>query len=73
MSGYFYFPNNLKDIRSYIDWYDKLQIFFLINGNSFQRKTEVIATPFYFTVVLGLYLKQPLFQNKLQRTGLESC
>ena len=27
--------------------------------------------PFYFTVVLSLHLKQYLFQNKLQRTGLD--
>ena len=26
-----------------------------------------------FTVLLCLYLKQYLFQNKLQRTGLEGC
>ena len=49
------------------------KVFFPINSNSFQRKIKVIATTLYFTVVLGLYLKQHLFQNKLQRTGLEHC
>ena len=29
-----------------------------------------VSYPLYFTVVLGLYLKQHLFQNKLQGTGL---
>ena len=72
MSGYLYFPNNLKDKKTYKGCYDKLQNVFLINSNSFQRKTKLIATP-YFTVVLGLHLKQHLFQNKLQRTGLEPC
>ena len=59
MSGYLYFP--------------KLQNHFQINDNTFQRKPQLIATyPLYFTI-LGLYLKQYLFQNKLLRTGLEPC
>ena len=51
-----------------------MQNLFPINGNSFQRKPKLIATVvFYFTVVLGLCLKQYLFQNKLQRTDLHPC
>ena len=47
MSDYLYFPNNLKDIKKpYIDLYDKLQNLFPINGNSFQRKPKLIATPY---------------------------
>ena len=42
MTGYLYFPNNLKDIG--LD--DKLQNLFPINGNSFQRKPKLIATPY---------------------------
>ena len=41
MSGYLYFPNNLRHKRPYIGWY-----VFPINGNSFQRKTKLIATPY---------------------------
>ena len=47
MSGYSYFPNNLKDIKDHIDYIAKkttLQNLFPINGNSFQRKTTLIAT-----------------------------
>ena len=43
MSGYLYFPNNLKDIEDHIPYtglYDKLQNLFPINGNSFQRKPK---------------------------------
>ena len=47
MSGYLYFPNNLKDIkRPYIGWYDKLQNLFPINSNSFQRKAKFIASTY---------------------------
>ena len=46
MSGYLYSPNNLKDIkRPYIDW-GKLQNLFPINGNSFQGKNKLLATPY---------------------------
>ena len=45
MSGYLYFLNNLKDKRPYIGLYDKLKNL-QDNGNSFQRKTELIATPY---------------------------
>ena len=46
VSGYLYLPNNLKDIkRPYIGLYDKFQNLFPINGNSFQRKPKLIATP----------------------------
>ena len=68
MSAYLYFSNNLY--RPYIGLYDKLQNLFPVNGSSFKRKPKLIATP-YFTVVLGF--KQYLFQNNLQRTGLEPC
>ena len=54
------------------------KIFFPINGNSFLRKTKLIViklklNPLHFTVVLGLYLKQHLFLNKLQKISLEPC
>ena len=37
----------------------------------FKKKNETYSYPLYSTIVLGLYLKQHLFQNELQRTGLE--
>ena len=43
-----------------------------VNGNSFQRK-KTYGYSSYFTVVLGLDLKQHLFPNKLQRAGLGPC
>ena len=43
------------------------KIFFQLMVTVFKEK--LIATP----VVLGFYLKQNLFQNKLQRTDLEPC
>ena len=48
MSGYLYFPNNLKDIEDHIPYTGlyKLQNLFPINGNSFQRKPKLIATPY---------------------------
>ena len=48
MSGYVYFPNNLKDIKdhNYMGLYDDLQNLFPINGNSVQRKPKLIATPY---------------------------
>ena len=47
MSGYLYFPNNLKDIKDHIQA-DMIscKIFFPIKGNSLQRKTKLIATPY---------------------------
>ena len=42
MSGYLYFPNNLRHKIPDIGWFDKMQNLFQING--FQRKTKVIAT-----------------------------
>ena len=53
--------------------YDDLRNLFPINGKSFQRKPKLIATPHILEVVLCLYLKRYLFQNKLQRKGLEHC
>ena len=47
MSGYLYFPDNLKDIKkTIIGLYDKLQNPFPINDDSFQRKSKLIATPY---------------------------
>ena len=42
ISGYLYFPNDLKDIQDHI----QLQNPFPINGNSFERKPELIANPY---------------------------
>ena len=49
MGGYLYFPNNLKDIKDHIKA-DMIcfQNLFPINGNSFQRKTKLIPTPYIF-------------------------
>ena len=41
MSDHLYFPNNLKD-----HIYDNLQNLSPINGNIFQRKPKLIATPY---------------------------
>ena len=50
MSGYLYFPNNLKDVkRLCIGWYDKLQNLFPVNGNSSQRKNKLIATLIFYS------------------------
>ena len=65
MSSYFYFPNKLKDKKSHIDLDDNFQNLFPINGN--------YSCPLYFTLVLCLYLKQYLLQNKLERTVLANC
>ena len=47
MSGYLYFPNNLKDVEGHIiGLYDKLQNLFPINANSLQGKPKLIATPY---------------------------
>ena len=47
MSGYLYFPNNLKRHRGpYIGLYDKLQNLLPNNDHSFQRKPKLIATPY---------------------------
>ena len=47
MSGYLYFPHNLKDMEDHtqVDMIS-CKINFLINGNSFQIKTKLIATPY---------------------------
>ena len=43
----FTFPTTFpRHKRTYIGWYDKLQNLFPINGNSFQRKPKLIATPY---------------------------
>ena len=42
MSGYLYFPNNFKNIKYHIKLYNLLPI----TGNSFQRKTKLIAILF---------------------------
>ena len=69
MSGYYYFPNNLKDIKDH----DKLQKLFPINGNSFQRKPKLIATlPLIFYSSIR-FVFETVFQNKLRRTGLDPC
>ena len=47
ISGYFYFPNNLRVIKiPYIGLYSKSQNPFPINGNSFERKPKLIPTPY---------------------------
>ena len=38
MSGYLYFPNNVKDIKEHND---NLQNLFPINSNSFQRNVNL--------------------------------
>ena len=51
MSGYCYFPNNLKHKILYIGLYDKLQNLFPINGESFQRKPKLIATLIFYSCI----------------------
>ena len=46
MSGYLYFHNNLRHKGPYIGLYDNLQNLFPVHGNSFQRKSKLIATPY---------------------------
>ena len=46
MSGCLYYYNDLKDKRPHIGFHDKLQNNFTINGNSFQRKPELLAVPY---------------------------
>ena len=46
MSGYLYFPNKLKHIKDHIYLTYIPQNLFPINGNNFQRKTKLIATPY---------------------------
>ena len=48
------------------------KLFFQLIVTTFNENLTY-SYPLYFTVVLCLYLKQYLFQNKLQRTGLEHC
>ena len=74
MSGYLYFPNNLKDIEDHIQPYYMIsyKIFFQLMLTVFQENLN-LQLPLYFTAILGLYLKQYLFQNKLQITDLELC
>ena len=45
MNDYFYFPNNLKNIKNHI----KLQNIFPINGNSFQRKPKLIVALLFYS------------------------
>ena len=59
MSGYLYFPNNFKNIKDHI----KLQNLFPINGNSFQRKPNLIPA--------GIYLLK--VNNRNTRTRCEIC
>ena len=46
MSSYLSFPNNLKEVKDHMGWYDKLQNLFPINSISFQRKTKLTPTPY---------------------------
>ena len=45
MGGYLYFPNNLKDIKDHIEA-DIICSKIPITGDSFQRKTKLIPTPY---------------------------
>ena len=47
------------------------KIFFQLMVTAFKENPS-LQLNFYFTIVLGLYLKQYLFQNKLQRTDFGS-
>ena len=49
-----------------MDLYDKSQNLFPVNGNSSQRKTNLIATPIF-------YSSEAVFVDKLQITSLELC
>ena len=41
MSDYLYFPNNLKDIKDYIDWYKGCKIFFQLIVTVFKEKLNL--------------------------------
>ena len=72
MSGYLHFSNNLRHRRPYIGLYDKLQNLLQLMVTVFKENLN-FSYPLYYTAVFGVYLKQYLFQNKLQRKDLELC
>ena len=74
MSGYLYFPNNLKDIENHIQAYMIIyKIFFQLMGTVVKENLNLQLPPIFYSSILPLYLKQYLFYNKLQITGLKLC
>ena len=49
------------------------KIFFQLMVTVYKEKPKSYSYALYYAVALGLYLKQHIFQNKMQRTGLEPC
>ena len=54
MSGYLYFPNNVKDIK---DHNDNLQNLFPINSNSFQRNVNLWLPLIFYSNVMVVFEK----------------
>ena len=51
----------------YIGWYDQLQSIFPINGNSFQRKTELVDIIFYSSIRFDFetaFISEQITENK---------
>ena len=49
------------------------KVFFQLMVTVYKEKPKSYSYALYYAVALGLYLKQHIFQNKMQRTGLEPC
>ena len=73
LSGYLYFPNNLKDIKDHTQA-DMIscKIFFQLMVTVFKENLN-LQLPLMFYSSIRFVFAQHLFQNKLQRTGLEPC
>ena len=73
MSDYLYFPNNFKDIKDHIQA-DMIscKIFFQLMVTVFKENLN-LQLPLMFYSSIRFVFALHLFQNKLQRTGLEPC
>ena len=71
LNGYLHFPNNLHK-RPYVGLYDKSQKFFPNNGNSFQRKSKLIATPYIFSSIM-LVFERVFIPEQIAENRFESC
>ena len=70
MNGYLYFPNNLHK-RPYVGLYDKSQNLFPNNGDSFQRKSKLIATPYIFSSIMLVF--ERVIPEQIAENRFESC
>ena len=68
MSGCLHFLNNLKYIKDLMqDYITSCKIFFTIKSNSFQRKHELMTTPFSFQSSLLFVIEAILISEKNYR------